>query len=97
MSAPTWRDRPGSTHLCLQPRHNVLPGFHDGVQLPRDHDGEALVFGKRQLQVGAGPLHDLQADFRLFTFSKLVHVLVLSLFQGYMEHLLRKGQKRKVP
>lgn len=46
--------------------------------------------------MGTSPLHDLQADFCLFTFSKLVHVLVFSLLQGYMEHLLSKGQKGKV-
>lgn len=83
------------THLSLQSSNDVLPGFHDSIQLPRHHDGEALVFGERQLQMGAGPLHDLQADFCLFTFSKLVHVLVFSLLQGHMEHLLRKRQKRE--
>lgn len=78
---------PATTHLRLQSRNDVLAGLHDGVQLPGDHDGEALVFGKRQLQVGAGPLHDLEADLRLLAFSKLVHVLVLPLLQGHVEHL----------
>lgn len=86
----------GNTHLSLQSSNNVLPGFHDSVQLPRDHDGEALVFGERQLQVSTSSLHDLKADFCLFTFSKLVHVFVFSLLQGYMEYLLRKGQEGKI-
>lgn len=80
-------------YLRLQPSHDLLPSLHDRVQFARDHDGEALVFGQRQLDVGSRPLHDVQAHFGLLALPELAVVLVATLLQGHMEHLGR-GKRR---
>lgn len=76
-----------SYYLSLQSGHNLFAGFHDGVKLPRDHYGEALVFSHGEFQVGSSLVHNVKTNFSLLSFSKLVHVLVLALFQRHMENL----------
>lgn len=74
-------------YLRLQTSYDFLSSLHDGVQFAGDHDGQALVFGQRQLNVGAGPLHDVQAHFGLLALPELAVVLVATLLQGHVEHL----------
>lgn len=68
-----------SLDLSLQSGHNLLAGLHHGVQLSRHHDGQALIFGQGQFQVGSGPVHDVNAHLRLVSLPELVDVLVLAL------------------
>lgn len=74
-------------YLSLQTSHDLLASLHDRVQFAGDHDGQALVFGQRQLDVGARPLHDVQAHLGLLALAELTVVLVASLLQGHMENL----------
>lgn len=80
-------------YLSLQSGHNLFAGLHDSVMFPRHHYGEALVFSHGEFQVGSSLVHDVKTHFSLISFSKLVHVLVLALFQRYMENLKNKVQK----
>lgn len=77
-------------HLSLQSGHNLLAGLHHGVQLPGNHDGQALVFCQGELQVGASLMHDVHADLGLVSLPKLVDVLVLALLQRHVENLQRQ-------
>ncbi len=74
-------------HLSLQPGHNLLSRFHNRIQFSSHHDGEALVLGKREFDMCPGLLHDIQAHFRLLTFTKLTVVFIPPLLQRNMEHL----------
>lgn len=74
-------------YLRLQPSYDFLPSLHDRVQFSGYHDGQALVFSKRQLNVGPRPLHDVQANLGLLAFAELAVVFVATLLQGHMEHL----------
>lgn len=74
-------------YLCLQASNDFLSSLHDRVQFSGDHDGQALVFGKRQLNVGSCPLHDVQANFGLLALPELAVILVATLLQGNVEHL----------
>lgn len=74
-------------YLCLQASYDFFASLHDRVQFAGDHDGQALVFGQGQLNVGPCPLHDVQAHFGLLAFPELAVVLVATLLQGHMEHL----------
>ncbi len=83
-------------HLSLQPGHNLLPRFHNWIQFSSHHDGEALVLGKREFDMCPGLLHDIQAHFRLLTFTKLTVVFIPPLLQRNMEHLRVQREVEKV-
>ena len=77
-------------HLSLQSGHNLLAGLHDSIWFPRHHDGEPLVLGHGEFQVGSSPVHDVNAHLGLVSFPELIDVLVLALFQRHMENLSNK-------
>lgn len=98
LSTPLYKHCSGSAirkspHLSLQSGHDLLAGLHHGVQLPRHHDGQPLVFGQGELQVGAGLVHDVHAHLRLVSLPKLVDVLVLALLQRHVENLRRQRER----
>lgn len=74
-------------YLSLQSGHNLLPRFHNRIKFSSHHDGEALVLGKRELDMCPGLLHDIQAHFRLLPLAKLTVVFIPALLQRNMEHL----------
>lgn len=74
-------------YLRLKTSYDFLASLHDRVQFAGDHDGQALVFGQGQLDVGPRPLHDVQAHFGLLALTELAVVLVATLLKGHVEHL----------
>lgn len=76
--------------MSLEPSDDLLARLHHGVQFSRHHDGQALVLGQRQLNVGPRLLHDVQAQLGLLPLSKLAVVLVPALFQRDVKHLQRE-------
>lgn len=74
-------------YLRLQSSHDLLASLHHRVQFASDHDGQALVFSQRQLDVSPRPLHDVQTHFGLLALPELAVVLVATLLQGHMKYL----------